>query len=626
MRFCERNGNEDGAVDKELFRLLRGHFLFVARHSRKAEKGSPLSQLFKRFDRRQACVHSESLQTSPIKIDYIRKQGNPKSPERRPNESTSPEIARSHIKYSKSMSDTKVLEIYNNEQAPPPLAVDDEAAADAALALCDAFVFARIGVFNMLATSVFNHASDVAERKVLSLAAVAARERWTCAALQEMPGKSEGVAVFRDLLRQRPAFARWEVEAGKHDVSWQGFEAPMFIFDRRCWEAVKKDGVAVAMLGHAIQRKAKRAAADTNKRVAADTSTAAAPGATAFAAGAMVVAEGAVDSVSDSDNDSDSDSDSDKKGDVTAASTEGAGAAAAGNNTAGAAAAAASEAEYLRRPGLLFLRSTAQPQRYLALVSVHARPHKKGSDPRDDALALSGSIAESVRKRAKELEVDEDSYVCIVAGDHNIGPPTIGSYPDPGDAFDGLLTAFEPVTFVDAAGAAVKAQPATNLPDFSVKPRRPRTYDHAFVSLGGAQSASVRASARVCDVAAAPFSLVADELAKFAAFAAQLANFKPCEPRVWLDVQALRDDAARRIKEMRKLAKIDHKQCFSDHKPLTVTLCYEPPTYLESEVSAEETVARRLFLDPNSHVDRVRGSRNGLKCVRYGHGAVGNSF
>jgi hypothetical protein len=579
--------------DSELIKLLGKHFPIMLRHELDAAKDSPLQGMRERLN--DPNVHNISDLLTGImqsekelrKIDQVLKQAQLIST-----------YARTIVKRNSSFNDVAVVENAKKAFSPPPLSrmlkaaadVTLEAAADAALALCDAFVFARVGVWNMRACGVLHVISSKAERKMLSLAAVAAHERWSCAALQEVPGKPEDLKVFQDLLRRQKAFARWDVAAGKCDPSWQNEEAPVFIFDKRCWEVVKDtQGVAVDMLGRGESERAAAAAA------AVGAGTVAAAGAAAAAVGAATAGAFAADAAM-------------AGGMAAAARLEGADAAAAAGATVGedaATDAAAAEGDgsdsegndtvvmdFVRRPGLLFLRSTATARQgkgcYLALVSVHARPKKSGSNPCDDAKVLSGAVTDWVNARALELQVAKESYVCVIAGDHNIGPLR-GCKPDPGDAFKNLIGEdkdFMHVPFVDATGAVISA-PATNVPEFSARRAQgSRSYDHAFISKGiprasaGAStggspggyvspslSGELEATARVCDVAAAPFSRVADELEALDAPFAAVAR-APCEPLVRAEWDVIRG----RIKELRKVARLDHYATFSDHKPLTITL------------------------------------------------------
>jgi hypothetical protein len=605
----------DGGANDRLL-LLRCHELFALRHAHAAVVGSVLVAAIRTLEAgfRKIPGHPKT----PLKQRGLQRGAVGQIEGEILSEgAVSPLTARSNLSgnlgLAKDGTDAEVVAAVMDAAAPPPLTAALEGAADAALALCDAFVYARAGIFNMRASGVLNKDTFKANRKVLSLAAVAARERWSCAMLQEMPGKSKGVANFRALLRRQTAFARWAVVAGESDPSFQAEEAPVFMYDLRCWAAVENaKGVAVAMLGRG--EGARRAIQNLAEGVAAAGAVAAADA--AAAAGTAVAAGAAAEETSDrKSNERDSVGDNalvppalrppesapeidveeeeeeeeeeGEEGDEEEEEEdgdEGAGAAAVGPPPP------PKMPEFSRRPGLVFLRSAAHPECYLALVSVHSRPFKPGSDPRDDARELSGSVATWVRERAQELGVAEGSYVCVVAGDHNLGPSP-ETFPNPRGAFDALAHDFRPVPFVNAAGAAITA-PATNVADFSRHTHRPRTYDHAFISRGdtwvsaGGRSLShmLVASVRVCNVAAAPYSRAAEEVAALAAAVSPLAAaaaHAPCEPLVC----TARNKIEALIVELRKAAKKDHWDAFSDHKPLTLTLS-EAPALAASQMPA----------------------------------------
>ena len=366
--------------------------------------------------------------------------------------------------------------------SPPRFAGAVVGEADAALALCDAFVFARIGSYNMLAVALLNADAEAARLRVRALAAVAAHERWTCAVLQEMPGYGAGVTRFRDLLRLEPFFNRWAVLPGPGFPGFQGLESAYFIYDRRFWSAVS----TVASL---------------------------------------IISPGPL----------------------------------------GEPAAPGVAAAFMRPPGLLFLRAAAWPNRVLGLISVHARPDKNAA--RAAARLLGRHAARWVRSCAEHLQIAEGTYVTVIAGDHNIAAMQ-GGRPDPADAWAALTGpdgAFDAVPFPEGVPRF------TNAHDLLMNPLLRFEFDHAFIGRAACAAWPLRASARVCDVAAPLFSWLATEyLAARNAVTLLRAN------TLDLLVLAALDDLEERVRQLRLDARAKCLASFGDHKPITITLLEQP--------------------------------------------------
>ena len=374
-------------------------------------------------------------------------------------------------------------------------------AADAALALCDAFVFARIGSYNMNASGKLNRHDDPKARvRVRSLAAVAAHERWTCAALQEMPKDAFGFEAYRSLMRSEPFFgSRWAVEAGSSDKGVQGGEAPCFIYDTRCLSAV----------GGIVQLSPDSGSSSLDAGSSADGCS--------------------------------SEEEKDKEKEAAARA-------------------------FLRRPALLFLRSVAQPDRFLALISGHFTARTDGACA--EAKLLGSTALPWVRARAKAVGLSEGRYVTVIAGSFNLSARR-GGRPDPGDAWGALTSAaggFNPVDFGDGAPRA------TNVHEFIAK-RTPAEFDHAFVSRSECAAWPLRASARVCNVAEPPFSSYA---ADRAALRAQIDALSGPLAGDQLRNEALAL-AMQRLEELPKRAQSEHEGRFGDHKPVTALLLTFPP-------------------------------------------------
>ena len=216
-----------------------------------------------------------------------------------------------------------------------------------------------------------------------------------------------------------------------------------------------------------------------------------------------------------------------------------------------AAAASPPPCKLKRTPALQLLRSTAQPKRVLALISVHADPNIVHEAM---ALGFQGWVRDRVVFEVAAVAPPlTDVELCIaLMGDFNLAAPEGRGRGSWAQLLDG---GFEPAQFAPGASRV------TNL--HALGRKNAAKVDHAFVSFEQAPWL-VRAAARVVDVTARHYSPLA----------ADLIALKSLE-------KVLKDGASLIATCVNQLQKVvvgegpagqgKHQKTFSDHLPISLT-------------------------------------------------------
>ena len=211
-----------------------------------------------------------------------------------------------------------------------------------------------------------------------------------------------------------------------------------------------------------------------------------------------------------------------------------------------------------RTPALQLLRSTAQPKRVLALISVHADPNNRHKEA--TALGFQGWVRKRVADEVAEVAPPlADVELCIaLMGDFNLAAPEGRGRGSWAQLLDG---GFEPAQFAPGASRV------TNL--HALGRKNAAKVDHAFVSFEQAPWL-VRAAARVVDVTARHYSPLA----------ADLIALKSLEKVLSKDGASL---IATCVNQLQKVVigegpagQGKHQKTFSDHLPISLTLLAAP--------------------------------------------------
>jgi hypothetical protein len=412
--------------------------------------------------------------------------------------------------------------------APP----DFDPNADVALALCDAYIFARIGSWNMRAAAPLAWETRRLF-KMASLAKLAFRERWTVAALQELPANINSVV---EAARGNLFFRDWEF-LGAHvgpDFQTGSKDASIiFAFDRSVWNLVEKADARQPLLMPKSEAAVLAAAPAASAAAAASVAIATMPE-------SNILGESGQAGAADEANGNDEERPQEAENDADASDG-------GGNGTVDDL-----STSLVRNPALLFLRSIAFPSQVLALVSVHSAPSLH--DARREARALGLRLAQWVDECKNEWGIPD--VITVLIGDHNLSAPDRpGQNPSPAGAWSSLLSRFQPIPFLPNTSTV------TNIPELLGKNLQTRKhYDHAFIM--DPERVQVDYSARVVDITSRQYSsAAADYVALQAAIGIQIDNKA---------VKDLRDEF---IEKLRKSVWKDFVcRDFSDHKPITVCL------------------------------------------------------
>jgi hypothetical protein len=220
---------------------------------------------------------------------------------------------------------------------------------------------------------------------------------------------------------------------------------------------------------------------------------------------------------------------------------------------------------FVRLPALQLFRSTACPDRVLALISVHANPGNKFDCARREAVALGNHIPGWLQQQLSHVR----SACVMIAGDFNLAAPR-GGTPLPGSAWDKLLRGgFEPVQFADDASKV------TNLQALGRKEKH--EFDHAFVSRERAPWLAHYSAARVVNVTDRMYSPPAADLVALRAAQAVATKAGLALKTAKEALEQLADSVAKLQVEVIGAGSGQgmHQRHFSDHLPASFALFFE---------------------------------------------------